>query len=121
MQFAKLGNYADDNNLSISRNNKENIKVLLLSDFKTLTEWFYDNYMIMNPDKCSYMCFGKNNNDSDTLAFNKFNLKNNDKETNLGMKINQKLSFNSHIKPLCTKEGQKLCAPLRTLNYFDQK
>ena len=65
--------------------------------FQTLTEWLYDNYMIMNPKKCCYMCLGKHNN-NDTFSFNGLNLKNNNKEINLGIKINQKPTFSSHIK-----------------------
>ena len=47
--------------------------------------------MIINPDKCSYMCFSKINDD-DTFNFNEFNLKNRNKETILGIKIDRKLT-----------------------------
>ena len=89
MQCTILGNYADDNNVSISGSNKENNKKFLLSDFKILTEWFHDNYMIINPDKCSYMCIGKNNNDDDTFSFNEINPKNSNKEPIVGMKLDR--------------------------------
>ena len=46
------------------------MKKLLLADFKTVIEWFSDNYMIINPDKCTYMCMGKNSDDNDTLSLN---------------------------------------------------
>ena len=55
----------------------------------------------------SYTCLGKNNDD-DASSFNEFSLKNSDEETILGIKINPKLTFNSHIKTLCTKAGQIL-------------
>ena len=61
IEYTALGNYADDNNLSITGTNIENIKKLLLADFKTVIEWFSDNYMIINPDKCKYMCMGEKN------------------------------------------------------------
>ena len=57
IEYTGLENYADDNNLSITKTNIENKK--LLADFKTLIEWFSDNYMIINPYKCKYMCMGK--------------------------------------------------------------
>ena len=38
IEYTALGNYADDNNLSITGTNTENIKKLLLSDFKTVIE-----------------------------------------------------------------------------------
>ena len=54
--------------------------------------------------------FGKNNNRDDALSFNEFNLKNRDKETTVGIKTDQKLTFNSYDKTSSTKAGQKLCA-----------
>ena len=44
----------------------------------------------------------------------------NNKETILGIKIDQKLTFSSHIKTLCTKAGQKLRALVWISNYLDQ-
>ena len=82
--------------ISTSGSNKKSIKKFLLSDFKTLTEWFYDNYMIINSDNYMWLC--KNNNYDGTLNFNDFSLKNSYKETILEIKIDQKLTFNSYIK-----------------------
>ena len=62
---------------------------MLPSGFKTPTEWFYDNSMIINPDKCSYIGVGEDNND-DTLSFNEFSR---DKETILKTKIDRMLTF----------------------------
>ena len=120
IEYTALGNYADDNNLSITGTNIENIKKLLLADFKTVIEWFSDNYMIINPDKCKYMCMGKNSDGIDTLSSNEFNLKNSDYEIILGITIEQKLTFTKHIKNLCKKAGQKLCALLRISPYLDE-
>ena len=41
VEYTALGNYADDNNLSITGTNIENIKKLLLADFKTVSEWLF--------------------------------------------------------------------------------
>ena len=60
MQYTILDNYVNGNNISISGNNEENFKKLLLWGIVTLTEWFNDNYMIINLEKYSYMCLGKN-------------------------------------------------------------
>ena len=120
IEYTALGNYADDNNLSITGTNIENIKKLLLTDFKTVIEWFSDNYMIINPDKCKYMCMGKNSYDNDTLSLNEFNLKNSDHEIILGITIDGKLTFNKYIKNLRKKAGQKLSALLRISPYLDE-
>ena len=38
IQYTILGNYADDSNISISGSNKENLRKLMLSDFKAVTQ-----------------------------------------------------------------------------------
>ena len=70
-----LSNYADDNNLSISGQDKELIKSMLSSDFMIVESWFFENYMILNLGKCYFMCIGKNVSDSELLKLNDLNLK----------------------------------------------
>ena len=70
-----LSNYADDNNLSISGEDKELIKSMLSSDFMIVEDWFFENYMILNPGKCHFMCISKNVSDSVLLNLNDLNLK----------------------------------------------
>ena len=43
--------YADDNDLYISGENKELTKSMLSSDFMIVEDWFFENYMILNPVK----------------------------------------------------------------------
>ena len=71
-----LSNYADDNNLSISGEDKELIKSMLSSDIVIVEDWFFENYMILNSGKWSFMCIFKNETDSELLNFNSLNLKN---------------------------------------------
>ena len=51
---------------------------------------------------------------------NEFNLENSDYEIILGITIDRKLTFNKHIKNLCKKAGQKLCALLRISTYLNE-
>ena len=64
------------------------------------------------------MRMGKNSDGNGTLSLNEFNLKNSDYEIILGKTIDRK--FNKHIKNLCKKAGQKLCALLRISPYLDE-
>ena len=48
-------NSADDNTLNSGNKNISQIISDLSNDFETLTKWFYDNYMVLNPDKCHFM------------------------------------------------------------------
>ena len=57
--------------------------------------------------KCHFMCVGKNTeNETSTL---KDSIKNNSKEEKiLGVIIENRLTFNSHIRELCKKTLQKI-------------
>ena len=70
-----LSNYANDNNLSISGENKEVIKSMLLSGLVIVESQCFQNCMILNPGKCYFMCIGKNVSDSELLKLNDLNLK----------------------------------------------
>ena len=52
-----LSNYADDNVLYAFGSNLEEVKQNLSQDLLKLSEWFHENSMILNPEKC--MCLGK--------------------------------------------------------------
>ena len=64
--------------------------------------------MILNPGKSHYMCLGKNLDDNEMLNFNNLAIKNSKEVQILGIKTDNNLNFNNHIKPICRKVGQKL-------------
>ena len=47
-------NYADDNSLYVINNDFDTIKKQLIKNFKQLTTWFQENYMVLNPEKCHF-------------------------------------------------------------------
>ena len=55
---ANLGNYADDSTLYAYNKNLETVICNLSQEFSILFNWFYDNYMVLNPGKCHLMLFG---------------------------------------------------------------
>ena len=63
-----LSNYADDNNLYSIRKELNIIKEKLRKDFNVVTDWFFENYMSLNPTKCHSMCVGKNK-ENDTFIW----------------------------------------------------
>ena len=85
---------------------------MLPENFKPLTKWFYDNYMVLNPKKCHYMWY-------DEFVFDNLYLENSDVEVILGITIGSKLTYDSYIKNISKKAGQKLCALLRVSNYLE--
>ena len=59
IQYSVLSNYADDNNLFVVGKNKEDIKNLLFLDFEIVNNWFYENFMILNPGRSPCMSWKK--------------------------------------------------------------
>ena len=55
------------------------------------------------------MCLGKNK-DNDIFNFENISLKNSKEEVILGLSIDNKLSFDNHVKKMCRKASQNACA-----------
>ena len=87
---------------------------------KVVTDWFFENYMSLNPSKYHYMCLGKNE-ENDRFNFGNISLENSKEELILGLTIGNKHFFNNHVKKICRKASQKTCALSRKSNYSDSK
>ena len=75
--------------------------------------------MILNPNKCHYVCIGKKT-ESGIFKFENVCLGNSkEEEVILGITIDNKLTFDSHIKSICRKAGQKLSALSRISPYLE--
>ena len=120
IQYSTLSNYDDDNNLFSMGKNKDEIKNILSSDFRVVNDWFYENFMVLNPEKSYFMCLGKDIDDTETLSYNDLALKNSKEVEILGITLDRSMGFNTHIKNICRKAGQKLSALLRISPYLDQ-
>ena len=87
----------------------ELVKPILENDFRAVKEWFYENFTILNPSKRQYMCV-KRITECGIFKFENVCLENTKEEVTLGITIDNKLTFDSHIKSICRKAGQKLSA-----------
>ena len=104
---SNLSNYADDNTLYTSGYNLKEVKEVLLNDLNKVTEWFFENYMVLNAGKCHFMCLGKNT-ENEIFTF-KDTIMNNSKEGKiLVVIIYNRLRFSSHIRELCKKAYRKI-------------
>ena len=79
----------------------------LWHDFATVSEWFYENYMVLNPDKCHFLTLGFNEPFAD-FSFKNTIIKNATEEKTLEIVIDNNLNFKSHMKKICEKTNQKL-------------
>ena len=101
VENSDLSNYADDNTLYSCGNDLEEVKQTLRGDFQIVTKRFCENYMVQ------------------THFFNNTEIKNSSEEKILGITIDNKLKFKSHVKNLRKKASQKIWASSRLTNYLN--
>ena len=77
-------------------------------------KWFYENRMALNVGKCHFMCFGKDTG-NETFIFKGLVMKSSKGQKILGVTIDNKLTFKSHIKNLCKKNVTKNRCFIKTL------
>ena len=114
----EMCNYADDNTLSAISYTLSMVKAYLRSDIVILIQWFSFNAMALNPDKCQFICFGTSNTNV-TLDFGDISLQCQESVSLLGITIDQKLSFDLHIKGLCKKASRYINIINRISSYLD--
>ena len=71
----------------------------------------------IEPKKCHFMCIGRNTQNN-KFEFDNLLLENSKEEVVLGVTVDSKLTFDSHIKHMRRKAGEKLSALLRITNYL---
>ena len=75
-------------------------------DFMILHQWFHENHMPLNPGKCHYMVIGSRDL-SYEIVLNNNKITSSNEGKLLGIFLDSKLNFESHIRCLCRKAGQK--------------
>ena len=110
MNNIELASYTDDNTPHAIGNNIQELIVKLQNASKTLFQWFSNNQMKANPDKCNFIC--SNSKKVSSVVENK-EINNSSHERLLGVKTDPKFSFNTHIDDTCKKAGLKLNPLLR--------
>ena len=109
-----MSNYADHNNLlSIGKD----INFTLDKDLGIVTNWFYENFMVSNSKKYD------RDEGNEAFTFKDVCYKKSKEEIILGITIDSKLNFNSHIRKMCKKSDQKLNAISKISTFLnkDQK
>ena len=100
------------NYVTMSRKNMGKIKIDLEMDFTILHKWFYENHMVLNPGKCHYIVIGDDDPSYKTILNNNEIATSNEVKL-LGILLDSKLNFDSHIISLCKNAPQKLSALAR--------
>ena len=119
MQETDICNFADDNTLYVSDKTIDRVIQRLKTDIFNINEWFSNNSLVANPSKFQLMFLGvkhsENNlfikiGDSTIMATEKVEL--------LGITIDNKLSFSTHINMICKAANNKLYAIIRLRKYL---
>ena len=108
--------YADDNTPYAISSNLNALINKLAESTNNLLQWFRNNHMKTNADKCHLLVTG---NYEVSANINEFEIESSKKEKLQGISIDTTLSFEHHITSLCKKAGQKLHALARIAHDMD--
>ena len=103
-----IANYADDNSPFACGKSIPSVISQLETDVSSLLIWIGNNGLKANPDKF-HLLLSENNQDT-AIRVDAFDIKNSNSEKLLGIKIDNKLTFDPHVSDICTKVSQKLHA-----------
>ena len=109
--------YADDNTLHSTAKDLRRIRRELVMEFMILHQRFHKDQMTLNPGKCHYIVISSRDL-SHEIMLNNNKITSSNEEKLLGMFLDSKLNFESHIGSLCRKAGQKINALVRLKNYL---
>ena len=115
---AEICNYAVDTTIYACDNNTEGIIEKLESGALKIAEWFPNNCMKSNEDKCHLMIFGDKSNDI-SLNIGSVRIKESKEEKLLGVILDKTLCFKQQVKSICKKAGQKLHTLSRISHFLD--
>ena len=99
----KLRLFADDTNLFVSGKNLKDVFSTTQNILNNLINWFKDNQLTLNVEKTCYSVFTNKVVPHMTLSINNKVLKREKSVKYLGMFLDEKLNWNSHIDYICTK------------------
>jgi hypothetical protein len=115
--------FADDTNLAISGKTIEEIERIANNELPILMDWLYANHLSLNIKKTQIMLFGgKRNSDYDiNILINgeKINIVSETKF--LGVTLDSKLSWKSHIQLITKKVAKSIGVLIRARQFLDKK
>ena len=111
-----VANYADDNTLYVCEKDMDLVINKLEHDCEDLITWVSNNTLKANPNKFHLLLSETDTNLS--VKVDSCEIYNSNNQKFLGIKIDNKLTFNEHVSGLCKKASQKLHALARVAQYM---
>ena len=122
IEKCSLYNFADDNSLSTTATNLNELKINLQHDSKICIKWFEKNGMEANPSKFQFMVLSSKPTEHITIDISEnISIISEPVVKALGVYIDYKLSFNEHIKQSCTRAARQLNALSRISKFLNIK
>ena len=115
VEEADIMSYADDNTPHVC---SENIDVTLekLEEVgKVLFEWFSNNFLKANADKCHLIL---STDEPFSINIDNEVIKNSNNKKLLGINLNNRLGFDTHVANICSRVSKKLHALARISQYM---
>ena len=113
-----IASYADDNTPYNFDFNLDNVISNLEKSTNSLLNWFRENHMKANADKCHLLV---SSDESCTAKIEDFSIKNSTEEKLLGVKFCFNISLENHVTSLYKKASQKLHALARISHYINAR
>ena len=110
-----IASYADDNTPYMIADNVDDLITSLEQASNGLFEWFKNNLLKSNADKCHLFV---STNDRVSMNVDGFKIDKSDTEKLLGVKFDKKLTFDDHISDICKKAVRKISALARVTPYM---
>ena len=109
MKLSDFFNFADDNTISATADNIDNLLLTLKHESELAVKWFTENQMIVNPDKFQAMAL-KNSRNSKNYEPVKLEIESTKIETKNTVKLLGITIDKEHISELCKKASIQLNA-----------
>ena len=113
-------NFADDTTFYACDRNLNDLINRLEHDSFLATEWFENNSMKLNDDKCHLLVSG-HKYENVWAQIGKAKIWESKTQKLLGVEIERTLNFDEHVKSLCKKAGRKLSVLSRLSSYMTVK
>ena len=110
-----FASYADDNTPFVSGDRLDDVFVSLENASLKLFDWFSNNQMKANSDKCHLLT---SSTDSIAIKIKDNEILNSESEKLLGVTIDNKLNFNNHLQKILKKANQKVHVLARITPYM---
>ena len=113
-------NFTDDNTIYAFDDSIETILRLLKGDINNALQWFKYNQMVTNPEKFQVIFMGFEKSQKLNIEINGISIRTTEEGKLLGITIDSKLQFQSHVEAICKTATQKVKAFSRIAGYLQK-